>query len=168
MKKKNSGNIYMATNISDEKTIKLAQEKTEGRAKGIDKTFKHMMIDFNIIPYVVAFAIAMSFSNMMMNMSSSLLEVTGIKKHGLMLSSVLSFILTLVSSYVLGYLIFYKVIYTEDVAQENIVKKVINKEKEKEVEKKIKRDEDTKRDVKKAGDLKIEGFCFDGGFGSGY
>ena len=59
-------------------------------------------------------------------------------------------------------------IYTEDVAQENIVKKVINKEKEKEVEKKIKRDEDTKRDVKKAGDLKIEGFSFDGGFGSGY
>ena len=52
-----------------------------------------MMIDFNTIPYVVAFAIAMSFSNMMMNMSS-LLEVTGVKKHGLMLSSVLSFILT--------------------------------------------------------------------------
>ena len=36
------------------------------------------------------------------------------------------------------------------------------------MEKKIKRDEDTKRDVKKAGDLKIEGFSFDGGFGSGY
>ena len=162
----------MADTISDEKTIKLAQEKSESpyepknesqkgvkdQVKKIRKTFAHMVVDFKIIPYVVSFAIAMSFSGLMQKLSLFLIRSIKLKDTNDLLSSFLSFVLILVISYVFGYLIFYKYIYTEDIAKENIVKKVINKEKEREVEKTIKKDKETKRDVEKAGELKIETF----------
>ena len=119
--------------LSDEKTIQLAQKKVKGtneekqnKSGNIKKNIAHMIIDFNILPYVVSFTIAIAFSDLIKNISIHIIEFFNFKVGNTIISSFLSFILILVITYVFSYLFFYKYIYTEDIAKENIVKNVIN------------------------------------------
>ena len=152
--------------LSDENTIKLAQKKVKGTDEEIEsksstlkKNIAHLIIDFNILPYIVSFTIAIAFSDFMKKASVRIIKYFNFKDELLM--SFTALILILIFTYIFGYLFFYKFIYTKDIAKENIIKNVITEEKEKEIKKTIKKDLETKKEIKKTAQINnIEGFQF--------
>ena len=152
--------------LSDESTIKLAQKKVEGtdeekksKSSALKKNIAHLIIDFNILPYIVSFTIAIAFSDFMKKTSGYIVNYFHFKNE--ILISFITLMLILIFTYLFGYLFFYKYIYTKDIAKENIIKNVITEEKEKEIKKTIKDDLETKKEIKKSGEInKIEGFQF--------
>lgn len=147
-----------STVISDEKTNEIAAEKTKGtkedNSSDIKRQFAHMLIDFNIVPYVIGFAIAMSFAELMKSVSSGFVKYyfKNILENDILVKFI-SFCLVLSVCYVFGYLIFYKFIYTEDIAKQTIIKKAINEKKEEEIKKEIETDVDTQNEIKSASQI---------------
>jgi hypothetical protein len=152
--------------ISDEETIKLAQKKVKGTDEEIEsksskfkKSIAHLIIDFNILPYIVSFTIAIAFSDFMKSISNLIIKYFNLNNE--IFVDFLTLLLILFFTYIFGYLFFYKYIYTKDIAKENIIKNAITEEKEKEIKKTIKKDLETKQEIKKTAKINnVEGFQF--------
>lgn len=147
--------------LSDEKTNEIAEDKTKGtredrtvQSSKIKKKFAQMLVDFNIIPYIIGFAIAMSFAELMTALSQSIInkyfkELSDFH----LLVKFISFLLILFISYVFGYLIFYKFVYTEDIAKQTMIKKAINEKKEEEIKKEIDKDPETRQIIQSSAEI---------------
>lgn len=148
----------MTTIISDEKTKQIAEQKTEGTKEDVEnnssemkKELATMIIDFNIVPTIIGFAIAVSFSEFMKSLSHFIINMyfkTFMTNE--VMTNVLSFFLVVLFCYIFGYVIFYKLIYTEDIAKQTIIKKAINEKKEEEVKKEIEQDFETSKVIQEA------------------
>jgi hypothetical protein len=145
----------MTTIITDEETKKLAEEKAEGTVKDnsseIKREFAHMLVDLNVVPTVIGFAIAVSFAELMKAMSLSILDKyfrTYIQND--LAIRFVTFILVLILCYVFGYLIFYKLIYTEDIAKQTIIRKAIVEKKEEEIKREIDNDPEASHSIRNA------------------
>jgi hypothetical protein len=143
----------MTTLISDESTNKIAEQKTEGTKEDVEnnssemkKELATMIIDFNIVPTIIGFAIAVSFSDLMKTLSHFIIKLyfKAFMTNEVM-TNTLSFLLVVLFCYVFGYVIFYKLIYTEDIAKQTIIKKAINEKKEEEIKKEIEQDVETSK-----------------------
>ena len=151
----------MSSILSDEKTTQIAKEKTKGteedkenRSSDVKKHFAHMLIEFNVIPYIIGFAIAVVFADLTKSLSEALIK-TYFKKHknNILLIKIATFLLVILLCYLFGYLIFYKFLYTPDIAKETIIKKAINEKKEEEIKKEIENDPQTQYEIQKTAQI---------------
>lgn len=151
----------MSSILSDEKTTQIAKEKIKGttedkenQSSEVKKHFAHMLIEFNVIPYIIGFAIAVVFADLTKSLSEALIK-TYFKKHknNILLIKVATFLLVILLCYLFGYLIFYKFLYTPDIAKETIIKKAINEKKEEEIKKEIENDPQTQYEIQKTAQI---------------
>ena len=158
----------MGDSISDEVTTKIAENKIEGtiedkknNSSKIKKRFAQLIVDFNIIPYAIGFAIAITFAEFMQVLAKYIISIyfkKYIKNEPIL--KFFTFILVLLMAYIFGYYVFYKLIYTEDIAKQTIIKKAINEKKEEEIKKNIEKDPQAINQINKTSNLNIEGFQF--------
>ena len=116
------------------------------------KSFQKIFIDFDIIPYIVGFIIALSFHNLLKNISKFIIKDI-IKINNDLVQALFEFILMLIFVYILIYFIYYKFILTEDIASEKIVKHAIKQKKVEKAKKEIDKDKETTNVIEKDIDL---------------
>lgn len=116
------------------------------------KSFQNIFIDFDIIPYIVGFIIALSFHNLLKNISKFIIKDI-IKINNDLVQALFEFILMLIFVYILIYFIYYKFILTEDIASEKIVKHAIKQKKVEKAKKEIDKDKETTNVIEKDIDL---------------
>lgn len=136
------------TNELIEKKIKKKNEptsKTESTA--IAKSFKSIISDFNVMPYLISFVIALSFNNLL----EKLVHVfaTKINLTNPLINAIIEFLLVLIIVYLFIYEIFYKYLHDETISNEKIVKTALTEAKIDEAKKNLEEDEETKEIIEK-------------------
>jgi hypothetical protein len=152
----------MSTILSDERTTEIAKQKTKGtkedkenKSSEVKKHFAHMLIEFNVIPYIIGFAIAVVFADLTKTLGEVIVKnYFKRKKHDILLVKFLTFLLVILFCYLFGYLIFYKFLYTPDIAKETIIKKAINEKKEEEIKREIENDPHTQYEIQKTAQIR--------------
>lgn len=130
-----------------EKKVKKNQEESTV----IAKSFKSIISDFNVMPYLISFVIALSFNNLL----DKFIHVIAIKLNitNPLINALIEFILVLVLVYIFIYEIFYKYLHDETISNEKIVKTALTEAKIDEAKKNLEEDVETKEIIKKNTDI---------------
>lgn len=130
-----------------EKKVKKNQEESTV----IAKSFKSIISDFNVMPYLISFVIALSFNNLL----DKFIHVIAIKLNitNPLINALIEFILVLVLVYLFIYEIFYKYLHDETISNEKIVKTALTEAKIDEAKKNLEEDVETKEIIKKDTDI---------------
>ena len=112
----------------------------------IGKSFKSLLSDFDVMPYLIGVVIALSF-NKLLNQIVKTITCLLFKKSNELGEAALEFILTIVLIYLFIYQIYYKYLVDEDISKEKIVKTAINEAKVEEAKKEIKEDPEIKQHI---------------------
>jgi cell division protein FtsB len=142
------------SDLSTSKINKIVDVKVKKNDKNNKplKSFQKIFIDFDIITYIVGFIIALSFHNLLKNISKFIIKDL-IKINNDLVQALFEFILILIFVYILIYFVYYKFILTEDVASEKIVKHAIKQKKVEKAKKEIDKDKETSNIIEKDIDL---------------
>jgi cell division protein FtsB len=142
------------SDLSTSKINKIVDVKVKKNDKNNKplKSFQKIFIDFDIITYIVGFIIALSFHNLLKNISKFIIKDL-IKINNDLVQALFEFILMLIFVYILIYFVYYKFILTEDVASEKIVKHAIKQKKVEKAKKEIDKDKETSNIIEKDIDL---------------
>jgi large-conductance mechanosensitive channel len=113
----------------------------------IAKSFKSILSDFNVMPYLISFIIALSFNNLL----EKIVQVIAMKMNirNPLINAFIEFILVLVLIYLFIYEIFYKYLYDETISKEKIMKKALSETKVDEIKKNLKEDVEINENIKK-------------------
>jgi len=137
--------------VADETTSKIAERKTDKKIKDtpkIKKNFALMLVEFNVIPYVVGFGIALAIQNFLLKFGEHIVRNFFKLKNDLLVSF-LVIIMMILFCYILIYFIFYRFIYTEDISRETVIKQAITEKKKEEAKKEISEDKEIKKTIEK-------------------
>lgn len=140
----------MSLIVADETTAKIAEIKTDTKkdTPKIKKKFALMLVEFNVIPYVVGFGIALAIQNFLLKFGEyTVIHFLKIKNQ--LFISFLVMLLMIVFCYILIYFIFYRYIYTEDISRETVIKQAITEKKKEEAKKEISKDKEIKKTIEK-------------------
>ena len=137
------------SDLTTQKTNILVDKKVKNEDMNkIGKSFKSLLIDFDVIPYVIGFIIALSFHNFLRELSNTIIQKIFKIKNSL-IEAIFEFILMLIFIYIFIYGIYYQYLFSEDVSKENIIKKAINEAKIDKAKKEIEKDVETKKSIEK-------------------
>ena len=137
------------SDLTTQKTNLLVDKKVTKEDKNtIGKSFKSILIDFDVIPYVIGFIIALSFHNLLSKLSNTIIQKI-FNIENTLLDAVFEFILMLIFIYTFIYGIYYQYLFSEDVSKENIIKKAINEAKIDKAKIEIEKDIETKTNIEK-------------------
>lgn len=137
------------SDLTTQKTNLLVDKKVKKEDKNaLGKSFKSILIDFDVIPYVIGFIIALSFHNLLSKLSNTIIQKV-FKIKNTLLDAVFEFILMLIFIYIFIYGIYYQYLFSEDISKENIIKKAINEAKIDKAKKEIEKDVETKKSIEK-------------------
>lgn len=114
----------------------------------IGKSFKSLFSDFNLIPYMIGFTLALSFNKLLNNLSNIII-INIFKTKNTFLHVLIEFLLTILFVYVFIYIIYYKFLFNEDISKEKVVKKALHETRVDEAKKEIQKDKEIKKDIEK-------------------
>lgn len=144
------------TNITTKKTNTYIENKLKNmntKENEFAKSLKTLLIDFNVIPYIIGFTIALSFQNLLNKMSSYIIQKIFKIKNPL-LDAFIELILILIFVYIFVYYIYYHYLVSEDIEKEKIVKQALTEKKIDKAKKEIDEDKQTKKIIDKDIELK--------------
>lgn len=144
----------MSLSVADETTSKIADKKTYRKkdSSRIKRNLSLMLVEFNVIPYVIGFGIALSIQNFLLKFGEYIVRrILKIKND--LLVSFMVIVMMLMFCYVLIYFIFFRYIYTEDISRETRIKKAISQHKTDEAQKEISEDKELIKTIQKDIDL---------------
>ena len=129
------------------RTNKLIDKKVNEN-NNIVKPFKSILSDFEVMPYLIGFVIALSFYKLL----NEIVKIISVKLFNIknpLFEAFIEFILVLFLIYIFIYEFYYKYLFDEDISKEKIVKTAINEAKVEEAKKVIKKDPETKKEIEK-------------------
>jgi hypothetical protein len=136
-----------------EKKLKTDSDKTEGEKIG--KSFKSILADFDVMPYLIGFVIALSF-NKLVTALVKFVSSNFFKAQNDLAEAAIEFIMTIGLLHLFIYQIYYKYLVDDDISKEKIVKTAINEAKVEEAKKEIKDDPEMKKNIEE--DIELETF----------
>jgi hypothetical protein len=136
-----------------EKKLKTDGDKTEGEKIG--KSLKSILADFDVMPYLIGFVIALSF-NKLVTALVKYVSSKFFKAQNDLVEASIEFIMTIALLHLFIYQIYYKYLVDDDISKEKIVKTAINEAKVEEAKKEINDDPDIKKKIED--DIELETF----------
>jgi hypothetical protein len=152
----------MSQIYTDSKTSNIANTKLKKNDRGneIKRNFTNLVIDFNVLQYIVGFGIAISFREFLTKLIESVIIRFGIESE--LLISFLVLMSMIILLYFLVFNVFYKYIYKQDNLHEKTFELAISELRKEEAKKEIMKDKETKKHIEKNIEIdkkkKIESF----------
>jgi uncharacterized protein YacL len=138
--------------LTTEKTNDLVDKKVKKKYDNVGKSFKSILSDFNVMPYLIGFVIALSFNKFLNEIVKIISEkIFNIKNP--LFEAFIELILVILLIYLFIYEFYYKYLFDEDISKERIVKTAINQAKVEEAKKEIKKDPQTQKEIEKTIEL---------------
>lgn len=141
--------------LSTEKSNEYVDKKLKTDGDELGKSFKSILSDFDVMPYLIGLVIALSF-NKLLNRIVHFISIKLFNTQNDLLEAVVEFTLTIVIIYFFIYEFYYKYLVNEDISKEKIVKTAINETRIEEAKKEIKKDPETKNNIEN--DIEFETF----------
>jgi hypothetical protein len=143
------------SDLATEQSNDLVDKKLDTDSDEIGKSLKSILSDFEVMPYLIGFVIALSFNKLVnqivLSISSKLF-----KTQNNLTEATIEFIFTIVIIYFFIYEIYYKYLVDDDISKEKIVKTAINEAKLAEAKKEINEDPEIKQHIED--DIELETF----------
>lgn len=136
------------TDLTTEKINLYVDKKVKKNSYDIGKSFKSIFSDFNLIPYIIGFTLALSFNNLL-NKLSNIIIIEIFNTKNTLLQALIELLLTLFLIYIFVYIIYYKFLFSEDISKEKVVKKALHESRIDEAKKEIQKDKEIKKDIEK-------------------
>jgi len=143
------------SDLPTEKSNEYVDKKVKKNGNNIGKSFKSILSDFNVMPYLIGFVIALSF-NKLLNRIVQFMSRKLLKTQNELLEAVVEFVIAIAFVYVFIYEFYYKYLVDEDISKEKIVKTAINEVRIEEAKKDINDDPETKQNIEN--DIELETF----------
>ena len=141
--------------LSTEKSNEYVDKKLKTDGDELGKSFKSILSDFDVMPYLIGLVIALSF-NKLLNRIVHFISIKLFKTQNELLEAVIEFVITIIFVYVFIYEFYYKYLVDEDISKEKIVKTAINEARVEEAKKEINDDPETKQNIED--DIELETF----------
>ena len=126
---------------------KTLSEIEKDRIK-IGKSFKTVLSDFNVMPYLIGMVIALSF-NKLLNQTVKSIGSIFFKKPNALGEAFIEFILTILLISIFIHQIYYKYLVDDEIDKEKIVKTALNEAKVEEARKEIEDDPVIQKHIEK-------------------
>jgi len=136
------------SSITTQKTNELVDKKVKKKYDNVGKSFKSILSDFDVMPYLIGFVIALSFNKLIDEIVKIISEKIFKIKNPLF-EAFIGLILVMLLIYLFIYEFYYKYLFDEDISKEKIVKTAINEAKVEEAKKEIKKDPQTQKEIEK-------------------
>ena len=111
--------------LSTEKSNEYVDKKLKTDGDELGKSFKSILSDFDVMPYLIGLVIALSF-NKLLNRIVHFISIKLFNTQNDLLEAVVEFTLTIIIIYFFIYEFYYKYLVDEDISKEKIVKTAIN------------------------------------------
>lgn len=144
-----SDKIFIDSKTREITNLKLKQHNKSNK---LERDFVNMVIDFNVIQYIVGFGIAISFRKFLTNLIENIIYHFGIRSE--LLISFLVFLFMCIILYFLVFNVFFKYFYRENNLSEKTFEAAISDLRKEQAKKEILSDKDTKKHIEK--DIKID------------
>ena len=141
--------------LSTEKSNEYVDKKLKTDGDELGKSFKSILSDFDVMPYLIGLVIALSF-NKLLNRIVHFISIKLFNTQNDLLEAVVEFTLTIIIIYFFIYEFYYKYLVDEDISKEKIVKTAINEARVEEAKKEINDDPETKQNIED--DIELETF----------
>jgi len=136
------------SSLTTQKTTDFIDKKVKKKTDNVGKSFKSILSDFDVMPYLISFVLALSFSNLLNEIVKNISEKIFKIKNPLF-EAFIELILVIGIIYLFIYEFYYKYLFDEDTSKEKIVKTAINQAKIEEAKKEIKKDPQAQKEIEK-------------------